>query len=85
MLLLVSASQEFTIDISGSRERCKEDSQKDLRPDPERGVQQDSETDHKGGAKEGWEKGLHKHQGHQLLWGGGFLLSGASFLHSTCR
>ena len=84
MFPLVSAFIMSKISTLGSCERCKEDSQKDLRPDPARGVQQDSETDHKGGAKEGWEKGLHKHEGHQLLWGGGFL-SGASFLHSTCR
>ena len=77
--------ENITIAISGSCERCKEDPQKDLRPDPERGVQQDSETDHKGGAKESWEKGLHKHKGHQLIWRGGLILSSASFLHSTCR
>ena len=51
--------KNITIDISGSCERCKEDSQKDLRPDPERGVQQDSETDHQGGAEEGWQEGVH--------------------------
>ena len=77
--------EKIIIDISGSCERCKEDSQKDLRPDPKRGVQQDPATDHKGGAKESWEKGLHKHKGHQLVWGGGLILSSAPFLHSTCR
>ena len=77
--------ENIIIDISGSCERCKEDSQKDLRPDPKRGVQQDPATDHKGGAKESWEKGLHKHKGHQLVWGGGLVLSSTSFLHSTCR